>query len=83
MNLEHVIEELFKKTANCDPDIIRTLDHAEHNIELDYRGRYILELLQNARDSAMIGKVRARVKIILQNDRILIAFSFMLSLLDF
>lgn len=71
--LEETVKSLFDKTANCDPDIIRTLDHAEHNIELDYRGRYILELLQNARDVAMIGQTLAKVKIIIQSNRLLIA----------
>lgn len=71
-NLSQVIQELFDKAKGSDPDIIRSLFYSEHAIEQDYRGRFILELLQNARDAAINANVKSRLKFVIESDHLLI-----------
>ena len=50
--LGNLVKTLFKEVADCAQGILFSLQKSEHTIELDYRGWYFFELLQNACDAA-------------------------------
>ena len=49
----------------------REIAHAAALIQQDYHGRFVIELLQNANDQALIGDVRDSTVVVVRTERVL------------
>ncbi|WP_052599633.1 DUF3883 domain-containing protein [Aureispira sp. CCB-QB1] len=71
--LKKLAEDFYDKSSNLELDYLQSIANAEGIIMEIYEGRYLLELLQNSRDAAMLNNQAGLIKVRLYNNVLEIA----------